>query len=288
MAFEEFCTMVRSRDPKAQTETLKALFTRLDTDGDGKISAIAYHKEHLVIDILEELADRRERLAELFNAVDKDHNGTLDASEFCRALRVLQLRSTDGSSDGDLLDVFSALDCDHAGQLDFHQLNRQIHELLRHDHTNRIMAISGRLRSMLADTESEPATPASVVIAAGQDALQQLRYVLDASMARLQKVFVEWDKNGDGLVSRQDFYRAVKVLQINVPKATVDALFDLFDLNKSGYIEYKELYRRLKELPALEFNAAGHVHSSPASGLPPVPRPSFWDEKPEKMTFTDM
>lgn len=251
MDFDKFCAMVRQREPMAKTDALKAVFERLDVDGDGQIYAKDWHKEHLVIDLLEELSHRTERLADLFDSWDKDHNGTLSPTEFTTAIRTLHLRCAQGCSDGDLFDVFTALDVDHSGGLDFHELSSQIHQLLAHDHCGRYLAIKTRLRSSATKPPGAALAP-SVVIHNGPDALSQLKEAVTKTKQKVLNLFREWDYDGDGKVSRSEFHRALAHLSFEAPKATIDQLFDLIDTDRSNHIEYKELTKALYVRPLLQ------------------------------------
>ena len=46
------------------------------------------------------------------------------------------------------------------------------------------------------------------------------------------------DANGDNKVSAQEFHKAMKVLALDAPKATVDAMFSAIDKDRSGAIDY--------------------------------------------------
>lgn len=276
MNFDEFCSMVREREPQAQTAALRELFQRIDVNQDGKIYAKDWHKEHLTIDLLEELSHRSERLADLFDDMDKDHSGTLNSVEFVAAVRNLHLRCAEGCSDGDLHDVFKALDVDHSTHLDFHELTGQMHALLAHDHCGRYMAVKTRLRSSATKNPGAALLP-NVIIKSGPDALQQLHDVVAQQHQKVINLFNEWDYNGDGLVSRNEFHKAMAHLSFDAPKATVDALFDIIDKNKSSYIEYRELTKALHDHPALNKPGAAvaTTHTAPtprtASRVGPPP-----------------
>ena len=55
------------------------------------------------------------------------------------------------------------------------------------------------------------------------------------------RLFREWDEDGDGRVSRQEFRRAMPMLGIKASRDEVDDLFDAMDQDGSGSIEYLEL-----------------------------------------------
>ena len=75
---------------------------------------------------------------------------------------------------------------------------------------------------------------------------EQIASALRASSARVLDLFREWDANGDGEVSREEFHRAIPALGLTVPKKEVDALFNEWDKTGDGAIAYKELSKILK------------------------------------------
>ena len=58
-------------------------------------------------------------------------------------------------------------------------------------------------------------------------------------------LFAQWDVDGDGLVSRLEFRRAMEVLGLGNEKSVIDALFDLMDYDDSGDITTAELGQAL-------------------------------------------
>ena len=54
------------------------------------------------------------------------------------------------------------------------------------------------------------------------------------------------DENGDGLISRREFHKATLMLGLRASRAAIDRLFDEFDKDGGGTIEYKELHKMLR------------------------------------------
>jgi hypothetical protein len=79
----------------------------------------------------------------------------------------------------------------------------------------------------------------------GGDAFDRLCKIVEQQAQHLIDLFKAWDANHDGRVSRTEFQRAMASLSFDAPKATIDALFNYMDKDKSGYIEYKELHTLL-------------------------------------------
>ena len=84
-------------------------------------------------------------------------------------------------------------------------------------------------------------------------------------LARVIDIFHDWDEDGSGTVSKREFTRALPMLGLTVAKAEAEALFDLFDGDGSGTIEYGELKKQLRK------HARGHT-SSKASTMPRLPQ----------------
>ena len=97
--------------------------------------------------------------------------------------------------------------------------------------------------------------------------VEQLRKALQTNSMRVVDLFRDWDDNGDGLISKKEFRQAMPALGLNVDRSHADALFDSFDPDGSGTIEYHELNKLLrKQGPALaaelQAGAAGEIETS--------------------------
>jgi len=82
--------------------------------------------------------------------------------------------------------------------------------------------------------------------ASGKTVAEQLKDVLTKNAGRVIDLFREWDADGDGVVSRKEFHKAMPALGLEVPKKEIDALFDTWDPDNSGSIEYSELKKLLQ------------------------------------------
>ena len=76
--------------------------------------------------------------------------------------------------------------------------------------------------------------------------VELLRESLAREAQRVIDLFKEWDDNSDGVISRQEFHTAMALLGVAGQPELIDRLFDIFDPDKSGEIEYKEFANRLK------------------------------------------
>ena len=76
---------------------------------------------------------------------------------------------------------------------------------------------------------------------------EQLRDALSKSSARVVDLFKEWDTDGNGKVSREEFHKAMGLLGFSVPAEDIDALFDSWDPDGSGLLSMGELDKQLSE-----------------------------------------
>ena len=68
--------------------------------------------------------------------------------------------------------------------------------------------------------------------------------------------------SGDGEISRREFHEAMPKLGLEVSKKAIDELFDQWDSDGGGSLEFKELQRILRSVP-----------SPPKGGPKPKPPP---------------
>ena len=66
----------------------------------------------------------------------------------------------------------------------------------------------------------------------GVSVSEQLRHALTKNMVRVIDLFREWDENGDGTVSKQEFQRAMPMLGLHAPREEVALLFDSWVLGR--------------------------------------------------------
>ena len=85
-----------------------------------------------------------------------------------------------------------------------------------------------------------------VVLAGTASTEDQLRFALRQNLTRVNELFQAWDEDQDGKVSKREFRRAVKLLGLSASKEDVDGLFDSFDPDGSGTIEFKEINAMLR------------------------------------------
>ena len=80
----------------------------------------------------------------------------------------------------------------------------------------------------------------------GESVIEQLRNALAKKFTRVIDVFKDWDDDGNGMVNRTEFRKALSVLGLRVERAVAEELFDSFDADGSGEIDYMELHQQLR------------------------------------------
>ena len=131
-------------------------------------------------------------------------------------------------------DLFAVLDTDKNGSLSLNELEHAIRELV------------------------DPAAVSEVdlLLSMGNDvmrtSMKQMTDSLSGQAARVIELFKKWDRDGDGTIDRDEFFKAMPRLGMvgNVP-AEVDALFAKFDPDGSGKITFRELYRMIRHSPGI-------------------------------------
>lgn len=70
--------------------------------------------------------------------------------------------------------------------------------------------------------------------------LEWLRDKVAASKRSLTEIFKTFDNNGDGMISFEEFKKAMEQTGIRFPEKVIKQLFKRFDTNESGSVSYME------------------------------------------------
>jgi Ca2+-binding EF-hand superfamily protein len=97
-----------------------------------------------------------------------------------------------------------------------------------------------------------------------------LRDALSRSSSRVMDLFRQWDDDGSGEISKKEFRQAVKAMGFNffADDAEIDMVFDEFDMDKGGTLDYRELNKQLRQGagsaldPSLQPGAAGEISTA--------------------------
>ena len=241
--FDEFCALVRKREAGEHTmEKLGNRFQLLDITRSGRIELHKYFHDSL----RDALARSVTRLTEIFEIWDEDGNGMVDLREFRRAVRSL------GYSDVPLEHVdkiFREFDEDNSGLISRYELQKKIRQYAGHLVTQQHAL--RRLDDTIVDRRGAVlSTTVKIDRDCKRSVSEQVREELETNMVRITDLFRDWDEDGNGLVSRNEFFKGVAALGVRITRAEANELFDEFDTDGSGSIEYFELYKLLRQSSA--------------------------------------
>ena len=265
--FREFSQLVRERELAVHSDIVLAYrFQELDPDRTGFIGV----KEYLLASLKEALTRSSSRCLDLFAYFDEDGNGEISKEEFRKAIRAFGFEATDLELDA----VFEALDfVDHSGTLSYVELNRTLRKTdpLPDDASAREIAISAQMRHPLrrANQEVDDTIDLSGEAHALENAetpeklLEQLRDLLLRNLSRVMDLFRAWDADKSGTIEKKEFGVALRSLGMQTPRAVIDQLFDYFDFDRSGSLDYAELNKKLRRTieidERLRVGAAGAI-----------------------------
>ena len=73
----------------------------------------------------------------------------------------------------------------------------------------------------------------------GGEVQMALREWMRQHRARVMTLFRKWDSNNDAGIDRDEFHGAMRVLGVRAPAADLDGVFDSFDPDGSGYLDFQ-------------------------------------------------
>uniref|UniRef100_A0A7S2NPK6 EF-hand domain-containing protein n=1 Tax=Haptolina brevifila TaxID=156173 RepID=A0A7S2NPK6_9EUKA len=95
---------------------------------------------------------------------------------------------------------------------------------------------------------------------------EQIKEALQKHAIRVLDLFREWDKNGDGQISKKEFRQAMPLLGMDLPTKAIDELFDQYDPDRSGVMEFAELQKMLRKPAASSAPSGGGGWGKAKSG----------------------
>lgn len=126
-----------------------------------------------------------------------------------------------------------------------------------------VSAVASTRRSKRSLTLNIPHRPAPTL-----PQVQQLRKALSLNFPRVIDVFRKWDLDTSGGLSRKEFCRALQLVIEGTTREAAGALFDTFDVDKSGVVDYSELDRQLRQMNHRGAPQRPASASSKAAGVP--------------------
>lgn len=202
---------------------------------------------------LRDLLGRSEQLIAILKKLDADGSGQIDKKELYTGVCQLGYEATEQT----VSEIFDELDKDESGSLGIGELKRLAPNEVkgRDGATRQSTGHKGALPTVKLD---EYRTDKSIS--------EQLRDFLQINKGRVVDLFRAWDDDGGGTISKAEFRKAMAQLGVTAHKNVVDTMFDTFDVDGSGAIEYSELDKLLKGKADIWLN-----HSLEPQKAPKVP-----------------
>ena len=242
--FCTFCRHVRERnifdDPS--DARLKVLFQTIDRQDKNETGRITM-QEFFRFALRQVLARDVMRVCAIFEAWDEDGNGMIDSREFRRAIQSLGFADIPSV----LIDqLFAELDVDQNAELSRCELERRLKQFagLIVEQTHELRTLDDAIRSQKG---AALATTVKLDMASTKSVAEQLREALSNNLVRVVDLFHDWDEDENGMIDKNEFFKGMGALGVKVSRADANALFDSFDRDGSGTIEYRELNKLLRQ-----------------------------------------
>ena len=206
------------------------LFREWDTNGDGEVSRKEFHEamDHLGFEVPTAEVDK------LFDEWDSGSKGSLGYKNLTKILKAKP----------------APLPSKLSTKLKAAGLASTVAKTVTMTPEEKEKAKRARMGGILGDVDFDEAKPLA----------PQLREALQKHAIRVLDLFREWDANGDGQISKDEFQKAMPMLGMDLPVNDINDLFDQYDPDKSGVMEFAELQRMLRRQPG-----EGAPHAAPTA-----------------------
>ena len=267
-----------TKDADALLEALRAtgqrvidIFLRWDEDMSGAIDRKEFRQGMKFI-ARTQMGGREVPLAQidkLFTALDRDHSGALELKELDKVLR---------AGYGEVL--WDKLQDGAAGEIELRAKNKSTSLRAKKVHREagfEYSSLSGGTATAAArnlrgsdeivkegtqTVENSRYANLDIDLTTDETPEEQLRSALTKSAVRVIDLLRDWDFNGDGVVSRREFIKGIKML--GLPGGSfAGQLFDSWDVNNSGTVDMRELNKVLRRGVELAGTGIKEKHIQP-------------------------
>ena len=83
----------------------------------------------------------------------------------------------------------------------------------------------------------------------GADLAEQLQQIIADRKVKVRDIFIEWDIDRNGSVSKAEFRSALKRMRFDLDEDEYDQIFDEWDHDQTGSLEFREVHRLLNHRP---------------------------------------
>jgi len=197
------------------------------------------------------LHKRKVRVIDLFRQLDDDYSGRISVFEFIKALEELGLRAPEKA----VAAVFHSFDHDDDGLIEYAELHTllirsvQRHPRLEPLDTTATMAVTVRKAPVKKNDSNVLGAELAHV---GTDANlsetlpNQIREALHNKLVRVIDLFRQLDDDSSSKISVFEWIKAMREMGLEAPPPAIVAVFNSFDTDKDGYLNYKELDKLLR------------------------------------------
>ncbi|RYY86974.1 EF-hand domain-containing protein, partial [archaeon] len=151
--------------------------------------------------------------------------------EFKEALRMLKVDMR--TADIDLL--FERFDQDRSGELDYKEFLELIGMARR----------SERVSAPVSSSSSRVRVEVDAILQRIRRGIEEYLGPGSGSARKVKEVFADIDRNGNSRIDQKEFREAMSRLRVNLSSSDIDMLFQRYDLDRSGEIDYKEFLQLL-------------------------------------------
>ena len=201
------------------------------------------------------LHKRHVRVIDLFRQLDDDSSGTISLVEWVKAMREFGLQAPSDAIGA----VFHSFDPDHSGTIEYSELhNLLIRSVQKHPRLAQLKtraetavpirkkAVGKKDANLLGNVGKEAMAALAASAPLDETLPNMIRSVLKEKMVRVLDLFRQLDDDHSGQVSVFEFIKAMREFGIEETPNAIVAVFNSFDKDKNGMIEYKELDRLLR------------------------------------------
>eukprot|EP00606_Chrysophyceae_sp_TOSAG23-5_P000755 GSChrysophyteH2.ASY1.ANO1.454.1 assembled CDS len=192
-------------------------------------------------------ANAMREIKETFADIDVDNSGTISEAELRNAMRKLRVEM----DRDDISVIFKRYASTHGrGEMDYDDFLRML-DFAGTNATAPSSARDGRDSARSAGSRAS-GSGRKPSFAAIQKIVDEVRaqiedYLGDGAGAasRIKEVFADIDRNNDGQIDQHEFIKALKMLRANLSMADVDIVYDYYDADSNGGLDYDEFIRLL-------------------------------------------
>jgi len=172
--------------------------------------------------LLKKLAKKKEKLLSFFATWDTNNDGFICRAELHKSLPLVGIAADKTITDA----LFDTMDYQTSGKIPLDHLQSCLCWAMK----------SNTKKSGILHVSFDDETPVH----------EQIRDALTQNAMRVIDLFREFDENGDGEISQDEFSKALPMLGVPADKAQATRVFDDFDVDSSGAISFREFNKLLR------------------------------------------